>query len=136
MIAMPALIAACAPPKAAVETERTKTCAQGRVIERAGVHFLPGVPAEEPVDRTVGAVFGNEHVIDDDVMAAGALQAEHLPSILVDRIVATRQQEGAHLRRSAIVPGRTERAQQNPAAMADPVEKPQRPTGGSRLRHG
>ena len=67
----------------------------------------------------MGAIFRNKYVVDDDVMAAGALQPESVPSIFTNRIIAARQQEGAHVgrarTRNVIRPH--QRAEQDPAAM-------------------
>ncbi len=57
----------------------------------AVVHVLVG---QEPVPR-------HEDVLDDDGVAAGAAQADHVPHV-VDAVFATRDQEAAEVDRSAV----------------------------------
>ena len=54
--------------------------------------------AGDPLDREA-AVIRDEHVVDRDILAAGAGQADHVPGV-DDRVIAGRQQEDARLVRA------------------------------------
>ena len=62
----------------------------------------PGHDAAAGVDEAQRAVLGHEDVLDDDVVAAGAAQADGVPDVL-DLVVGPRQQERPEVDRRALV---------------------------------
>jgi hypothetical protein len=74
----------------------------------------------------LGAVFRHEGVLHHDVVAAGGAQAQHVPVVL-DAVVRLGQQEGGVLEALAAVALGQQAAQEDPFAVLDPLEKPQRP---------
>ncbi|MDT4838527.1 hypothetical protein FQZ97_722860 [compost metagenome] len=92
------------------EDLRERQAVQRQVVDskaRAGAHGA--------IDGAVGAVAGDEHVVDDDIVAAGGAQAQHVP-VAHDPVVGARQQEGAVVVSAAGFGGRYQSTQEDPVA--------------------
>ena len=78
--------------------QNAKRLIRRQLIEATdGLTSLPGLgPPAILLDRQ-RAVIRHKHILDRDIFAAGAGEADHLPGI-DDRVVARRQQEDARLR--------------------------------------
>ena len=86
----------------------------GSWYSTAGLTSLPGLGPPVICSTARRAVVRHEHVLDRDILAAGAGEADHVPGV-DDRVVARRQQEDARLgcRRSPR-PGRSRRSGSRP----------------------
>src|SRR5580704_11935497 len=86
--------------RVASSAQRCETVAEGNPVERRAVTGLASADALKIVDHPAGAIFRNEYVIDQNVIAAGRTQAGHTPS-MSDPIFGLRDHEQPDVGRSA-----------------------------------
>ena len=67
-------------------------------VQRAVVQFMARQRhAEHVVDVGLGAELGDEHPVDDDVLAPGALEAGDVP-VVIDHVLAGQHEERSEVR--------------------------------------
>ena len=93
-----------------------KDGAKRQPVERPVIEFLAGVAQMKRIEVGVRAIFGHERVFDHDILAARAAEAGHVP-IVVDLIVAARDQKHPGVGRRAVFDRRGNAAERCPLAI-------------------
>ena len=93
--------------------------AEGQAEDVVVVYRIARAVALKTVDGAVCAVLWHKSILDDDVMAAGALQTADIP-VVDDFVVAKRHHEGAVVRRRASLLRGYHSAEEGPFAVFGP----------------